>query len=156
MIQTMNTLLATYENGKLTRRQLLQSLAVVVAPVERQASIGVLRGRNLNHVNLQVTDVDRSVAFYRRLFSLSPQRLIPGRTDVVGLPDGDFIALARSDEPGIINHFDVGVDDFEPEPVGEALQDAGLDRGLRVGPDFVMVNDPDNIRVQLSTPNWKG
>ncbi len=156
MIQAMDTLLATYEKGKLTRRQLLQGLAVVAAPVERQAGAGVLRGRNLNHVNLQVADVDRSVAFYRRLFSLPPRRLIPGRPDVVDLPDGDFIALARSDEPGVINHFDVGVDDFRPEPVGEALRGAGLDRGLRVGPDFVMVEDPDGVRVQISTPDWTG
>ena len=156
MIQAMDTLLATYEKGKLTRRQLLQGLAVVAAPVERQTGAGVLRGRNLNHVNLQVADVDRSVAFYRRLFSLRPRRLIPGRPDVVDLPDGDFIALARSDEPGVINHFDVGVDDFRPEPVGEALRGAGLDRGLRVGRDFVMVEDPDGVRVQISTPDWTG
>ena len=156
MIQAMDTLLATYEKGKLTRRQLLQGLAVVAAPVERQADAGVLRGRNLNHVNLQVADVDRSVAFYRRLFGLPPRRLIPGRPDVVDLPAGDFIALARSDAPGVINHFDVGVDDFRPEPVGEALQGAGLDRGLRVGPDFVMVEDPDGVRVQISTPDWTG
>ena len=43
MIQAMDTLLATYEKGKLTRRQLLQGLAVVAAPVERQTGAGVLR-----------------------------------------------------------------------------------------------------------------
>ena len=110
MIQAMDTLLAGYEQGALTRRELLQGLAVLAAPpVTQQARDGVLLGRNLNHVNLQVADVDRSVEFYRRLFSLPPRRLIPGRPDVVDLPDGDFIALARSDEPGVINHFDVGV-----------------------------------------------
>ena len=61
MMKTMDTLLAQYEQGTLTRRQLLQGLAVVVAPGERQASGGALRGRNINHVNLRVADVDRSV-----------------------------------------------------------------------------------------------
>lgn len=156
MMNAFETLLDQYEHGKLTRRQLLQGLAVVVAPVGRQASGGVLRGRNLNHVNLQVSDVDQSVDFYRRLLSLPPRRLIPGRPDVVDLPDRQFISFSPSDEPGVVDHFDVGVDNFSPEPTGEALRRAGFTQGLTVGLDFVFVTDPDGIRVQISTPEWTG
>ena len=77
MIPQMDTLLANYEQGLLSRRELLQALALVAAPAGRQAANGVLRGRNLNHVNLQVADVDRSVEFYRTLFSLPPKRAVP-------------------------------------------------------------------------------
>ena len=156
MTQVLDALLATYEQGALTRRELLQALAVVAAPVKRQTADGVLRGRNINHVNLQVADLDRSVDFYRRLFSLPPRRAIPNRPFVVDLPDGSFLSLAVSDQPGVIDHYDVGVDDFEPEPVAATLRRAGLDQDLRVGPDFVMVDDPDGIRVQISTPDWTG
>ena len=117
---------------------------------------GVLRGRNLNHVNLQVADVDRSVDFYRRLFSLPPKRAVPNRPFVVDLDDGSFISLAESDNPGAIDHFDVGVDSFSPEPVAARLRQAGLDDELIVGPDFVFVEDPDGIRVQISTVEWTG
>ena len=155
-MKAMDTLLARYEQGELTRRQLLQGLAVVAAPVKRQASSGVLRGRNINHVNLRVADVDRSVDFYRHLFSLPRRRLIPGRPDVVDLPNGNFIALGRSDQPGTVDHFDIGVEDFDPGPTGEALRAGGIDEGLVVGPDFVFVTDPDGVRVQISTPEWTG
>ena len=155
-MKSMDTLLAQYEHGQLTRRQLLQGLAVCAAPVERQASGGVLGGRNINHVNLRVADVDRSVDFYRRLFSLPPRRLIPGRPDVVDLPNGNFIALGRSDQPGTIDHVDIGVEDFDPERTGEALRAGGIDEGLLVGPDYVFVTDPDGVRVQISTPEWTG
>ena len=155
-MKAMDTLLARYEQGELTRRQLLLGLAVVAAPVARQASSGVLRGRNINHVNLRVADVDRSIDFYRRLFSLPRRRLIPGRPDVVDFPNGNFIALGRSDQPGTVDHFDIGVEDFDPEPTGEALRAGGIDEGLVVGPDFVFVTDPDGVRVQISTPEWTG
>ncbi len=156
MTQAVDVLLTNYERGMLTRRQLLHALTLVAVPLERQAADGVLRGRNLNHVNLQVSDVDRSVEFYRRLFSLPPKRAIPNRPFVVDLPDASFLSLQRSDRPGVIDHFDVGVDDFSPEPVAAKLRSAGLDRGLRVGPDFVFVSDPDDVRVQISTPEWTG
>ena len=152
----MDTLLASYEHGWLSRRELLQALAVVAVPVRSQSSDGVLRGRNLNHVNLQVSDVDRSVDFYRRLFSLPPKRAITNRPFVVDLDDGSFISLQASDRPGVIDHFDVGVDEFSPEPVSAALQRAGFDKGLITGPDFVIVDDPDGIRVQISTVDWTG
>lgn len=152
----IDTLLTNYERGRLTRRQLLQALTLVAAPVERQAGGSVLRGRNLNHVNLQVSDIDRSVDFYRTLFGLPPKRAIPGRPFVVDLDDASFLSLQRSDRPGGIDHFCVGVDDFKPEPVAAALKAAGFDRGLRVGPDFVYVEDPDGIRVQISTVDWTG
>ena len=156
MIPEMDTLLSSYEHGLLSRRELLQALAVVAAPVGRQSADGVLRGRNLNHVNLQVSDVDRSVDFYRRLFSLAPKRAIANRPFVVDLDDGSFISLQGSDRPGMIDHFDVGVDEFSPEPVAAALQRAGLDEGLITGQDFVIVDDPDGIRVQISTVDWTG
>ena len=155
-MKSMDTLLAQYEQGRLTRRQLLQGLAVFAAPVARQAGGGVLRGRNINHVNLRVADVDRSVDFYRRLFSLPPRRLIPGRPDVVDLPNGNFIALGRSEQPGTIDRFDVGVENFDPERTAEALRTGGFDEGLRLGPDFLFVTDPDGVRVQISTPEWTG
>ena len=156
MTHVMDALLTNYERGMLTRRQLLQALTLVAAPRERQAGGSVLRGRTLNHVNLQVSDVDRSVGFYRRLFGLPPKRAIPGRPFVVDLDSGSFLSLQRSDRPGAIDHFCVGVDDFSPEPVAAALKGAGLDRGLQVGPDFVFVRDPDDVRVQISTVDWTG
>jgi hypothetical protein len=156
MIQVIDALLTNYERGMVTRRQLLQALTLVAAPRARQAGGSVLRGRTLNHDNLQVSDVNRSADFYRKLFGLPPKRAVPGRPFVVDLYDGSFLSLARADRPGTIDHFCVGVDEFSPEPVAAALKVAGLDRGLQAGTDNVIVRDPDDIRVQISTTDWKG
>jgi catechol 2,3-dioxygenase-like lactoylglutathione lyase family enzyme len=156
MTQTLDALRQRYERGLISRRQLLQALTLVIAPPEQQATASILRARTLNHVNLQVSDVDRSVDFYRTLFGLPPKRAIPDRPFAVDLPDGSFLSLQRADRPGLVDHFCVGVDDFSPERVAAALKRAGLDRGLVMRPDSLYVRDPDNINVQISTPDWTG
>ena len=57
---------------------------------------------------------------------------------------------------GDIDHFCVGVEDFERERVASAIREAGLDNDLRVGSDNVSVSDPEGIRVQISWPDWGG
>src|SRR5437773_10633870 len=77
MIADIDALVTSYERGTLTRRQLLQSLALLATPARAavQGPAGSLsKGRNLHHVNLQVSDLARSEAFYRRLFYLPPSR----------------------------------------------------------------------------------
>jgi catechol 2,3-dioxygenase-like lactoylglutathione lyase family enzyme len=157
MTHILDSLLADYESGKINRRQLLQALALVAVPrAVQEAGSGVLRGRTLNHVNLQISNVDRSADFYCKLFELPPKRAIPDRPFAVDLPDGSFLSLQVSDRPGAIDHFCVGVDEFSPERVAAALKRAGLDRGLVLRPDSLYVRDPDNISVQISTPDWTG
>ena len=80
MIEHIDHLVRSYERGGLTRRQLLQALAVVAAPAaaRAQAPEPVASGRNLHHINLQVSDLARSEAFYRQLFDLGPTRVVQG------------------------------------------------------------------------------
>lgn len=170
MTGIIRSLLDDYEEGTMSRRQLVEALAVAFVPASvsgtqgaahadgmSQNQRGVLRGVNINHVNLQVSDLDRSIQFYRRLFSLPPKRPVPGRPDALDLADGlSFLSVPQREPTGVIDHFCVGVQDFEPERVGSVLREAGLDRDLQVAEDFVMVRDPDDIRVQISWPNWGG
>ena len=160
MLDIIEGLLDRYERGAVTRRELVGALSMAIVPRprrERRQQTGVLRGININHVNLQVSDLDRSVDFYGRLFSLPPRREVPGRPFALDLADGSsFLSVPQREPAGVIDHFCVGVADFEPERVGRALQAAGMDRELQVGSDFVEVSDPDGIRVQISTPEWNG
>ena len=170
MTPIIEALLDNYERGTVSRRELVKALALVGVPGglssrrevsgegrERQSQSGVLRGVNINHVNLQVSNLDRSVEFYRQLFSLPPKREVPGRPYALDLADGlSFLSVPQREPTGVINHFCVGVEDFEPERVANALRGAGLDRNLRVSRDNVYVSDPDDIRVQISWPDWRG
>src|SRR6266446_1343606 len=103
MIDNFDTLVASYERGALTRRQLLLALAAIAAPaaVGAQAPGGaVMKARMLHHVNLQVSDVARSEAFYRKLLGLPPSRIVQG-PDNHGLDlPGSGLILQRSQTPG--------------------------------------------------------
>jgi len=77
MEQIIANLVREFEEGKLTRRQLIQSLAVattattVVTSMPAAAAEGkVLNATNINHVSYQVTDYARSRDFYAGLFGM--------------------------------------------------------------------------------------
>jgi catechol 2,3-dioxygenase-like lactoylglutathione lyase family enzyme len=79
----------------------------------------------LNHVALEVGDVDEALAFYGRIFRFE----LRGRSQRMAFIDlGDqFVALAagRTQAPDAHRHFGLVVDD--KEATRRALQDAGVE-----------------------------
>jgi catechol 2,3-dioxygenase-like lactoylglutathione lyase family enzyme len=96
----------------------------------------------INHVALQVDDIEEAVAFYTDLFQATEVSRIPG---AAFLRMGDqFIALfergPRSEEP----HFGLVVDDRE------AARRVLAEAGVEVLPGrFFDVRDPSGNRIQL-------
>jgi catechol 2,3-dioxygenase-like lactoylglutathione lyase family enzyme len=158
MITHIDTLVTSYERGTLTRRQLLQALAVLAAPAAagaQTASGGLMKSRNLHHVNVQVSDVARSEAFYRKLFGFPATRIVQGPDNHgFDLPGGGIIILQKSDRPGRIDHFCVGVDNFDAEGMRMALKTAGIAGVQGTARDNFFVSDPDGLRVQVSSFDW--
>ena len=159
MIDHIDALVTSYEKGTLTRRQLLQALAVIAVPAAADAQTAggsVMKARNLHHVNLQVSDVPRSEAFYRRLFGFSPTRRVQGPDNHgFDLPSGGLIILQHSDTPGRIDHFCVGVDEFDAERLRAAAKTGGLEGVQGSASDNFFVRDPDGFRVQVSAVDWR-
>jgi catechol 2,3-dioxygenase-like lactoylglutathione lyase family enzyme len=154
VIDHLEALVASYDRGILSRRQLLQALALVAAP-GAQAPAGIMRGRNLHHINVQVSDVARSEAFYRRLFGVGPSRRVQGPDNHgLDLPGGGLVILQRSDSPGHIDHFCIGVDGFDADRLRAALKTAGIEGVQGTAADNLFVRDPDGLRVQVSAPDW--
>jgi catechol 2,3-dioxygenase-like lactoylglutathione lyase family enzyme len=96
----------------------------------------------INHVALQVDDIDEAVAFYTDLFQPTAVNRIPG---AAFLQMGDqFIALfergPRTEEP----HFGLVVDD--KQEARRALEEAGVE--VLPGP-FFDFRDPSGNRIQL-------
>lgn len=160
MMKDIDALVSSYERGTLTRRQLLYALAIMATPVAGQAqtpSGGLMKGRNLHHVNVRVSDVARSEAFYRNLFGFSPTRRVQGPDNHgFDLPGGGLIILQKSDQPGRIDHFCVGVDDFDAERLRTRVKSAGIEGVQGTAGDNFSVSDPDGLRVQVSAPDWRG
>jgi catechol 2,3-dioxygenase-like lactoylglutathione lyase family enzyme len=155
MSETIDALVGAYDTGALTRRQLLQALAAMAAPATAQAPAGAIRPRIIHHVNLQVADVARSEAFYRKLFALPPTRVVQGPDNHgFDLPGGGLIILQKSDTPGRVDHFCVGVEQFNADRLRAAAKDAGVERVQGSAADNFFVVDPDGLRVQVSAVDW--
>ena len=163
MTRSFDGLLTKYEQGKLTRRELLAALTAMAAPAvaggAQQAS-GV-RARSLHHVNVGVRDVARSEDFYRRLLGLPARRYIVGDAYALDFPDGGLISLCptvggncsltESDAvAGQVDHFGIGIENFDAERVATSLDAAGFENVRQAGPTSVLVPDPDGVVVQLS------
>jgi lactoylglutathione lyase len=98
----------------------------------------------LNHIALEVGDVEEALEFYGRIFDFE-LRGRGGRTAFIDMGD-QFIALAagRTQPPDAHRHFGLVVDD--KEAARRALQEAGVDVQPRGSVDF---RDPWGNHVQL-------
>jgi catechol 2,3-dioxygenase-like lactoylglutathione lyase family enzyme len=158
MSDQVDALVTAYDNGTLTRRQLLQALALVAAPAAaagQSAGAGAIKPRFVHHVNVQVSDVARSEAFYRAVFALPPTRVVQGPDNHgFDLPGGGLIILQKSGSPGRIDHFCVGVEQFDADRMRAAVKAAGIERVQGSAADNFFVTDPDGLRVQVSAVDW--
>jgi len=99
----------------------------------------------INHVALEVGDVDEALAWYGRLFELELRGRAGDRMAFIDMGD-QFIALAhgRTQPPDRERHFGLVVDD--KEAVRRALVDAGVPVSSPPGLDF---RDPWGNHVQI-------
>src|SRR4051794_33076678 len=98
----------------------------------------------INHVALEVGDLDEALEFYGRIFEVELRGRVPG---MAFIDMGDqFIALSegRSQPPDLARHFGLVVDD--KETVRASLQEAGVETRRGRGLDFV---DPWGNHIQV-------
>jgi hypothetical protein len=119
MDSMIDSLFDQYERGGMTRRHLVQALAVLVLPeralAQAPAPTPIVRGLSVNHIALTVSDVQRSFAFYERLFGVT--RGWPATDAGTGihmdLPDGYISIDSVAEKKGVITHFAVAVDHMD-------------------------------------------
>ena len=98
----------------------------------------------INHIALEVGDLEEALAFYGSLFAFELRGRVPG---MAFIDMGDqFIALSegRTQPPDVARHFGLVVDD--KEATRAALQDAGVEILAGRGLDF---RDPWGNNVQV-------
>jgi len=168
MTEAIERLVHDFEARHISRRQLVASLAALVgarsiAAAQSAPAGAAAQGRSINHVSLAVTDVEKSAEFYSNLLGLKVVSR-PGNGGInLGLGNG-FLGLYKLANPGTVNHFCIGVDDYEPDALAARLTARGLratvDRNpanRTSGGDQVYFNDPlDNLRVQLAANGYQG
>lgn len=148
MFNQISNLLGHYETGQLSRRDLLVGLtALAVTPQASAQSSSELKGAEINHVAINVPDVQRSRDFYRELLDL-PVLDESRSSSFLGLGEGNFLSIFRG-SPGF-NHYCIGIENYEVDRVMNELTRQGLQPRQTAGTDRVYFDDPDGIKVQLS------
>jgi catechol 2,3-dioxygenase-like lactoylglutathione lyase family enzyme len=168
MMGTIDTLVGQFEARTISRRQLVASIAALVAGsasrtvAQTSAVSQAAQGSTLNHVSLAVTDVERSADFYGKLLGLKVVSR-PGNGGInLGL-GGSFLGVYKLANPGTVNHFCIGVDNFDPDAMAAKLNAMGIrarvDRNpanRTSGGDQLYFTDPDNTNVQLGANGYQG
>ena len=122
----------------------------------------------LDHIVLNVKDVERSLEFYRGCLGLPAERVDEWRRGALPFPsvrinDVTIIDLVRADDtPRVnpnLNHFCVVTDDTELNPVCEQLRAAGV--SIETGPAIrsgargdalsIYFRDPDQNQIEVRT-----
>lgn len=156
-------LLADYEMGTISRRQLisrLMGLGAALATLETgscaqetstEPETAVQRptfqARGLDHIALDVTDVPRSRDFYMKHLGL---RVIRGdeRAMFLGADRDFFLTLFRAETPAL-NHYCYGIEHYDPDAAVAALRAAGIEPRQTGG--RVYFPDPDGLTVQIAS-----
>jgi catechol 2,3-dioxygenase-like lactoylglutathione lyase family enzyme len=149
MEKTISELLASYEAKAVSRRQLVAALALLVAPSAKLAAAPLPRGA-LEHLSLQVRDVERSTRFYRDALGLTVatgER--PDGSVRLDFANGSFLVIRQVAPAGKIDHFCIRLDNFNKEAVTQQLTAQGIQPIDEQGGAGFHVVDPDGVNVQF-------
>jgi catechol 2,3-dioxygenase-like lactoylglutathione lyase family enzyme len=150
MESTISDLVSRFEKGSLNRRELVQGLAMLAASgtaASAQQDIE-FKSATIDHVSMQVVDLQRSVDFYQKLFGFSvvsqDQRL-----GIIRLGNGrTLVSFNRQSPAGIVDHFAIGVPGFTKESAARYLTQRGM-TPLDDPYAGLHVKDPDGVNVQI-------
>ena len=175
METTIATLLKEFEDGKMTRRQLIQSLAVLAtagsaAAQTSTASRAPWKTVWLDHISYAVTDYKKSVEFYKNLMGWEVQNDNGKNQASMRIGSvGEIIirnrrapaagAPARPEPTGVINHISYGIEPWDTDKVKAELERRGLNpRPDMAGETFKSfhVLDPDGWDLQISNQTKLG
>ncbi|HXV64245.1 MAG TPA: VOC family protein [Vicinamibacteria bacterium] len=157
-----------FEDGKVTRRQLIKSLSIAAAMVHRpRSAAGQARSGfetvALDHISYQVADYRRTRDFYAELMGMTVSR--DDGTSQCDLEFGDSVLIARNrrqragqppgDSQPTVDHIAYKIANWNTNAVKAELERRGLSPRLDTGgdiPNYVSfhVSDPDGFDLQIS------
>jgi metallothiol transferase len=148
MRELIATILDRYESGRVSRRDLIRTIAALAAAAQSApAASSTFKGAGLNHIAVRVTDIPRTRAFYQGLLGLP---IISESDSSLFLKLGDeFLTFFKNRTPGL-DHYCIAIENFKPDDVMRQLAAKGLEPRRPNGTDRIYFHDPDGLEVQLS------
>ena len=162
-------MLKDFEDGKINRRQLIRSLALVAVAVQGEGTVGAQTGvgfkaLGLDHISYQVTDYRRTRDFYVDLMGMTVADDNGSSQCTLQFGDSRLIARNRrqrpeetapSDPKPSVDHISYTIEDWDTDRVKAELERRGFNPRLDAGgssPNYVSyhVPDPDGFDLQIS------
>ena len=150
MESIVSNLLARFETGSLSRRDLVHGLALLAASGTAAAAQEQVdfKGADIDHVSIHVTDLQRSVDFYQKTFGFAVVSEEKPRSIVRLGHTGVLISLNPGSPAGIVDHFAIGIPRFNKDATARYLNQHGAP-ALEGDYAGLHVKDPDGINVQV-------
>ena len=153
-------LLRDFEKGKMSRRELIQTLVLTATAASVAGATPSSQGSGfkaiaVNHISYHVADYGRTRDFYVDLLGM-------GVTNDDGtlcrLAFGDSFIVAReteeSNDKPRVDHFAITIDNWDKDAVEEELKRRGLEPRPDTENSFI-VKDPDGFVLQISGEEMK-
>jgi len=151
MESIISGLVARFERGSLNRRDLVRSLAILAAGGTAASAQEELnfKAATIDHVSIQVADLQRSIDFYQKIFGFSVVSQEQARSIMRLGNTRNLVSLNRESPTGIVDHFAIGIPKFNKDVAVRYLKERGVTplEGNFAG---FHVKDPDGVRVQIS------
>jgi catechol 2,3-dioxygenase-like lactoylglutathione lyase family enzyme len=155
MIETIEAMLNKFECGKLTRRQLVLSLAAVAAGAQSAAKEEGFRAVSINHITVKVPDLQRTSNFYQEFFEM-PLKQHSAKTHILGVGDCFFGIEQGDSQAARVDHFDFGIAGFDADAVRAKLKKLNLKFDSSNSKESFKFYDPDGFLVQVNAPDYVG
>jgi lactoylglutathione lyase len=147
----ISDLLSRFEKGALSRRGLIQGLAMLTA-AGAQAQETAIKLAKIDHVSIQVTDLPRSIAFYQKIFGFTVvSEDKPNEIVRLGPAGKVLVSLHHKSPTGLVDHYAIGVEKFNKEAVTRELKERGVTPEENLDAGF-HIKDPEGMRVQIVGP----
>jgi len=151
METVISSLVSQFEKGTLSRRELVSGLAMLAASGTTAAAAEDqldFKDATIDHISIHVADLQRSIAFYQKMFGFS----VVSRADpeIVRLGNGKtLVSLNHGSPAGTIDHFAIGIPRFNAQSGTRYFAQRGATSSQGDYAGF-HIKDPDGINVQVS------
>ncbi len=151
MENVISEMVEGFEKGVLSRRQLIQGLTMLAAAGgmgAAQAQQAPFTATRVDHVSVQTPDLAASIDFYKKVFGFSVLNEDKEHEIARMGTQRILVSLHHKAPTGIVDHFGIAVEGFDPKSAAKSLAQLGLksDQNLDYG---FYVRDPAGIPVQL-------
>ena len=154
----IDRMLGDFEQGRLSRRQLVATVAGLAAGAGIAPALAApsLKAISLNHVTVRVPDLQKTSRFYQQFFGL---KLAQQSETIHILSVGDqFFGIEQKPDTAALDHFDFAIEGWDAAAMRAKVAAAGLKltAGSRGDDESFKFNDPDGFVIQVNGPKYTG